>query len=157
MENETLEEKPDLTHEDVKAFMNEPEAEEPKAPAPFMLDDIAPMEVQESVQDLTRLSTQQIAQMAWLAAYTAARNVQQEWMPDSIQNCWTEWTNFVINTAANPNNPDVCREIYEYEFMKARENDEYWIPWSKLKPQERLPWLIFRAVVVQSLTVWAGH
>ena len=149
----------ELSHEDVKAFMNEPEpVAEEKAPPPMDLDDLAPMEQQEQIEQTGRLTTVQLADFAFSVATTAlARLGKPCWFITSTPPDIVGWTNFIINSAANPNNYDVCREIYENEVMKAWAESIYWPPFSKITIQERMFYFTFRSTVVTLLGVWAGH
>jgi len=149
----------EIPHEDVKAFMNEPDPEpaaEEKAPPPMDLDDLAPMDQQEQIPLEGRLTTQQLADFAFSVATLAAARLGKPWMMNSQVDV-VGWTNFIINSAANPNNYDVCREIYENEVMIAWGKQIYWPPFSKITLQERMFYFTFRSIVVTLLGVWAGH
>lgn len=148
-----IEEKPEVSPEEIKAFMAEPE--QPKAPEPMILDDLVPGHENQD-QQKGRLTTQQIADLAYTWANAAAANLDVDWRVSWLAN-HTEWVNYIINTAANPNGYDVARELYETEIMKYEHDGFFVPPFSKLTTQEKAPWFLFRSIVVGLLQVWAGH
>lgn len=143
----------EIVHEDVKDFMNAPEPEV-KAPEPMALDDFTPAE-----PDHGRMTTDAIAAFASNAAGILAANFGNQWdFSKKSQELQVAWTNFIISSAANPNGYEVCREIYEADITRKWGDTGSWAPpFSKLSVQEKMPWFVFRAMVVQLLAVWAGH
>lgn len=145
----------EVTTDEIKAFMAEPE--EPKAPAPVMMDDFSQSPEHEFVKG--RLTTGEMTNAAYNAALDVAELLGVDWFGSQIDMpIFDHWTNFIIQSASNPNGYDACREMYETEIMRAYDRgDVLRIPFSKLTTQEKIPWFTYRSTIIVLLPVWAGH
>ena len=164
----------EITHEDVKAFMNEPDpVPEEKAPEPMGLDDWAPA---EEIKDW-KLTTEQVAMVAYrsVCAYEFEQagidTLTWSSLEPHIQQHYTSKANYFIQTAGNPNGHEECAKMHDLmlearlrdgwtfgnRFSEEAKIDDRLLPYRALPPHERAKDFLFRSVVISLLQIWKGY
>lgn len=163
----------EITHEDVKAFMNEPDpVPEEKAPEPMGLDD---WESNEPKQDF-KLTTEEIAALAYAALHRLATKLGEAkhfWddLPYDEKQHAISKANYFIQTAGNPNGHEECAKMHDlmleamlrdgWRYGEAHSEEEKrdhrLLPYRALPPHERTKDFLFRSVVISLLQIWKGH
>lgn len=163
----------EVTPDEVKAFMNEPEPEV-KVPEPMGMDDWEPA---EPVKD-NKLTTEQIAKVGYsaLGAYGYLQGQLPIWFPfddepDHMKQHYLSKVSYFIQTAANPNGYEECMKMHDLVldaklrtgwrfgdvYSEEDKTDPNLLPYSRLPMHERAKDFLFRNVVISLLQVWKGH
>ena len=166
----------EITHEDVKAFMNEPDpVPEEKAPEPMGLDD---WESPEPVRD-NKLTTEEIARLAhrsllyFESHLNGSSMLMFPWdeLQDDERKHWISKANYFIQTAGNPNGHEECMKMHDVmleamlrdgwrygeTYSEDEKTSERLLPYRALPPHERTKDFLFRSVVISLLQVWKGY
>lgn len=168
----------EVSPEEIKAFMNEPdEPEEVKAPPPMMMDDFLPADEEGKPREY-KLTTEEIASIAYHAVQIADHAIHKS-------NGWTIWdhldpaikmhyvgsVNFYMNSAANPNGHEACQALHDLmldaklhdgwrfgeTYSEELKTDPTLLSYKGLPVQLKTRSFLFRCVVVGLLAVWKGH
>jgi hypothetical protein len=161
-----------VSPEEIKAFMNEPETA--KAPEPMGLDDWAPA---DEVKDY-KLTTEQIAHAAFhsLSYYAQSNGVplhESVWssLSDEMRQHYVSKVAYFTQTAANPNGYEECAKMHDLVLEVKLKNGWSWgetysedartdpnlLPYRALPMHEKVKDFLFRNVVISLLQVWKGH
>lgn len=170
-----MENKNEVLHDEVKAFMNE--LENP-TPAPMFVDDFAPAvdENGNAIPDY-KLSTDAIAALAYHAVSmldsTISPNAWTIWdhLEPHLRLHYTGVVNFYMNSAANPNGHEACQALhdlvidaklrdgwrYSETYSEADKTDPTILPYKTLPQHLKARGFLFRCVVVGLVAIWKGH
>lgn len=171
----------EVTPEEIKAFMNEPEvpAEAPKAPEPMGMDDWEPADGRP--QDY-KLTTEQIAGVAYRACWyldfelnggQTAMQAYGAWgdaEPHIVQH-YIGLVNFFMNSAANPNGHESCQALHDLmldakmhdgwkwgeNYSETDKTDPTLLSYKGLPEHLKARNFLFRCVVIGLRAVWKGH
>jgi hypothetical protein len=176
MRKKMQESKDEVSPEEIKAFMNEPEPEATPPPAPMGMDDWEG--TPENAVNDHKLTSAQIA----LLAYDTVQLMQGQidlggssvfWsdLSDEQRQYYTGIVNFFINSAANPNGHESCQALHDLvldaklrdgwtygeEYSEAEKKDPILLSYKGLPPHLKARNFLFRCVVVGLVAVWKGH
>jgi hypothetical protein len=160
------EELTEVSHDEIKAFMNEPE--EPKAPAPMIIDDWEPEEEKKD----HRKTTEEICIIAH-KALNAYEGLDSPWEyePDLYKAEMLQKAAYFISTAANPNGYEECSKMHDVNlevklktgwkygesYSDEEKTDPYLLPYRVIPMEEKTKDFMLRSIVLALLQVWKGY